>query len=209
MAAGAKGQPGIEDDGQTSIIGQSMPARCDQQALSDRNRLELRLGQANPVLVGNRSDLAHSGRGHAERPGRSIEQSHRIGLLVEHGGQDGSSPAWQARGRCGRHAGLAIQRLLVRRLGIGILGLHRQRAGLQQCVAPGFGIVWPDFDQQFLPSRHESRPVSRDVARACSRGNGSRSRRPRSSNRRAGRDAAADWSGCLRPPFPTAQCASA
>ena len=191
MAARAEGQARVDDQrlAMAGLCFGGVPAGQDEQPLADRNGVELRLGDAHPVLVVHPPGGQHGRQGLLQRCGglvqyrqdvtredrdaggccrgrcfRSARRCRRVGgagrlrlAAVEQHGQPGALPAEglgqvavSGAGQAGRDR-FAKERLLVGRVGIGVFGLHRQGAGLQQGIGPGFGLVLVDFEGDFGP----------------------------------------------------------
>ena len=170
VAAGTEGQARIDDEC-LAVAGLgfgSVPAGQDQQALAHRDRVELGLGEAHPVLIVHAAGAHDVGQSLFQAVGGFLQHGQicwgrgvtRVGVFVrgvQQHGQPGSLPAeglgqvartgaGQARGN-----GLTEQGLLVGRVGVGVFGLDRQGPGFQQGVGPVFGLGLVDFECDFDP----------------------------------------------------------
>ena len=131
-----------------------MPAGCDDEPLSDVNRIKLRLRQRHPVSIGDGTDLK-DGRCHAPQHLRGfLQQCLGVLCLVNECRKHRAVPAWHRARLSSWHAGLPIERLFIWRLRIGVISLDGQRPCIDQRVTPRFSVFSPDLDDQFLPARH-------------------------------------------------------
>jgi hypothetical protein len=122
-----------------------MPGRHDPEFRGDVDRRELRLRQAHPVLVRHRLDSHHPATrekvlrrqhtGRVTRQGFGGKQRHDARTL----------PARLGR----RHVRLAKQRLLSRRLRVGVFHRHAERIQRVQRLAQGFDFVDRGQQDQF------------------------------------------------------------
>ena len=206
MAAGAERETRIEFEDERVGIGRVVPRRHDPDALADRNRIELRLREPHPVLF---LDVAHGERRRLRQPDfidRRGKQHGGIGVFGEQRHDARALP----RAVLGRETGLAEERLLVGRIGVGVFHRYRQRADFQQRVRQRFRVLAIQLGDQF-PVTHRLKPLRRQrlpvARRACFRGSECSCRLRRTSRRSSSRDAAGCWSKCLPRPSPTARCA--
>jgi hypothetical protein len=136
MRAGAKGQARVEPDDLLRLCRRLVPGRHDPELRRDLDRRELRLRQPHPVLLGhglNRDQLA-AGK-------KILHLQHVGGILCQRLGGKQRHDARALPARLGRrHAGLAKQGLLGRRVGVGVLDRNTERVQRVQRVAEGFDL---------------------------------------------------------------------
>ena len=104
-------------------------------ACDDADGIELRLGEAHPVAFFQRFDAMFGKSGEAEFGAAGLQDARNIGIALEQCIHEIVLPD-----RGSGFAGFAEDRLLVRRVGIGIQHVHRQRAVCQQRLTQRFGV---------------------------------------------------------------------
>ena len=80
VAAGAEGEAGVEAQAEGGGVGRVVPGGGDPQAVGDFDGVELRLGEAHPVLFGH-VFAAVFGNGDAEGCGSGGEAGGRVGIF--------------------------------------------------------------------------------------------------------------------------------
>lgn len=150
MAAGAEGQARIEFQNHGGRVGRVVPRRHDPDLLADADRLELGLRQPHPILICHVAQRVRRCLD-AERIRRSQHHQRGVGFLVEQGHHARAVP----RELGGLQSWLSKERLLVRRIGVGVFHRYRQRAEVEQCIGPGFGLILRNFDHTFLESHED------------------------------------------------------
>ena len=152
MAAGAECQAGVELEVDRAAVGGRVPGRHDPQTRRDRDGVELRLGEAHPVLLGHGFDRVVGGGGNARLLRRHCQHSCHIGVFFQQHHRDAVRPQFG-----GRVIRFAEQRRFVERAGVGVLQRHRQRACFHQRVGQWLGLFGVDEDADGLPGHGSER----------------------------------------------------
>ena len=147
MAAGAEGEAGVEAQADGGGVGRVVPGGGDPQAVGDFDGVELRLGEAHPVLFGH-VFAAVFGNGDAEGCGSGGETGGRVGIFGKQGDDFAVLP-----NLFGAHAGFAEQGLFFVGAGVGVFDGGAECAVRHQGVGEFFGgaFVYGEGD---LPVGH-------------------------------------------------------
>lgn len=116
MRAGAKGEARVKPDHFGGGRRHFVPGGHDPETLGDRHRLELRLRQAHPVLLGHGFDLQYLAACKEVLQGQQTRELVRIGLAAKQRHHARARPALRWR----RQAGFAKQGALGIGVGIGV-----------------------------------------------------------------------------------------
>lgn len=138
MGAGAESQTGVQANADLGLLGQFMPGGHDPELRRDVHRLELRLRQTHPVLLGHGLDGQNLA---AFEEVLQLQQLARLGGRSLAGVESDHATTAPAFLGCG-HARLAEQRLLGFGLRIGIFDGHAQCIEGIQRIANGFDPVF-------------------------------------------------------------------
>jgi hypothetical protein len=122
VRAGAKGEARVKPDHFGGGRRHFVPGGHDPETLGDRHRLELRLRQAHPVLLGHGLDLQHLAACKEVLQGQQTRGLVRIGLAAKQRHHARARPALRWR----RQAGFAKQGALGIGVGIGVFDRDAQ-----------------------------------------------------------------------------------
>ena len=129
MRPGAKSHARIEHEHDGIGVRCFVPRRNNPQALRNTDRVELRLRQLHPVLLGDFLQRERRNVLETNRFGAGGEQLVRIGSDIEQRDDSRAFPA-----RRGDRTGLAELRRLTVGAGVGVFNTGRERAGFEQGV---------------------------------------------------------------------------